>query len=86
MGEARHTKVAKFQILKPASEGKWLELSRLLRDVQYRVYRLGNLVMSEKYIQALSGAGGAQAVPRETVAARSRSSTLLPRIGLSQRR
>jgi len=51
MAGQRHTKVAKFQILKPAADMRWSELGRLLRDAQYRVYRLANLALSEKYLR-----------------------------------
>ncbi len=53
------TKVAKYEVLKPEkwvggsrdSEAcSWKELGTLLRDVQYIESRVGNLYMSEKYI------------------------------------
>jgi hypothetical protein len=46
MPEKRLQKVARFQVLKPAGDVKWTELGRMLRDAQYRVFRLGNLVLT----------------------------------------
>ena len=50
MTARRHQKVLRLRILKPADGLKWTELSRLLRDVRYRVYRLANLAVSEAYL------------------------------------
>ena len=50
MGDGRHVKVLKLQILKPAGEMRRDELSKLLGDVRYRVFRLANLVVSEAYL------------------------------------
>jgi IS605 OrfB family transposase len=51
MAEKRITKVTRFRILKPAGDMRWAELGRLLRDAQYRVFRLANLAVSEAYLQ-----------------------------------
>lgn len=54
MPQQRHTKVLKLEILKPAANipefEKWAKLAKLLRDVRYRVFRLANLAMSERYL------------------------------------
>ena len=44
MSNQRHTKVAKFQILKPTADMKWTDLGRLLRDAQYRVFWAGKFL------------------------------------------
>lgn len=44
-------KVARFRILKPVPPTTWQELGELLRAVRYRVFRLANLAVSEKYLQ-----------------------------------
>lgn len=46
----RYTKALKLPIIKPADEMPWDDLARLLRDVRYRVYRLANLAISERYL------------------------------------
>ena len=51
MPSGRHVKVAKFEILKPVGDMKWKEFADLLRKVRYRVFRLANLCVSEKYLQ-----------------------------------
>lgn len=53
MAEApgRHTKVIKFQILKPLGDLTWEQLGQLLRDVRYMSFRLANHYVSEKYIE-----------------------------------
>jgi len=43
-------KVVKFRIDKVTGEKQWREFTKLLRDVRYRVFRLANLVVSEKYL------------------------------------
>lgn len=50
MPPQRHTKVLRLEILKPVGDMTWKELSKLLRDVQYRVFRLANMAMSERYL------------------------------------
>ncbi len=50
MPDNRHTKVLKLHILKPAGDMSWKELSTLLRDARYRVFRLANLAASEAYL------------------------------------
>lgn len=47
---ARQVKVVRFEILKPVGGMTWDELGELLRDVRYRVFRLGNLAVSEAYL------------------------------------
>ena len=46
----RTTKVAKFRILKPSDGMTRPDLGRILRDAQYRVFRLANLIVSEAYL------------------------------------
>jgi len=46
----RVIKVIKLPIIKPAGPVTWHELGRMLRDVRYRVYRLANLAVSERYL------------------------------------
>lgn len=48
--QKRIVKVARFRILKPAGDLTWNDLKQLLRDARYRVYRLGNLAVSEAYL------------------------------------
>lgn len=48
--QKRIVKVARFRILKPAGDLPWDDLGQLLRDARYRVYRLGNLAVSEAYL------------------------------------
>ena len=43
-------KVVKFRIDKVTGQMQWREFTRLLYDVRYRVFRLANLVVSEKYL------------------------------------
>ncbi len=50
MATKRHVKVIKFEILKPTGDMSWDDLAQLFRDVRYRVFRLGNLSMSEYYL------------------------------------
>ncbi len=47
----RHTKVMRVRILKPADQSSWKDLSKTLRDVRYRVFRLANLAVSENYLR-----------------------------------
>lgn len=49
MADNRHTKVLKLHILKPVNMD-WDELGSILRTVRYRVFRLGNLAISEAYL------------------------------------
>lgn len=49
MSAGRLNKVLKLEILKPAEGMTWDELGTLLRAVRYRVYRLSNLAISERY-------------------------------------
>jgi len=44
-------KVVKFRIDKVTGQMQWREFTKLLRDVRYRVFRLANLVVSEKYLR-----------------------------------
>ena len=46
----RSFKVVKFRIDKVTGQMQWREFTKLLRDVRYRVFRLANLVVSEKYL------------------------------------
>lgn len=46
----RNFKVVKLRIDKVTSGMEWKEFTQLLRDVRYRVFRLANLVVSEKYL------------------------------------
>ncbi len=46
----RVVKVAKYRIIKPVGEMTWPELGEILRTVRYRVFRLGNLAVSEAYL------------------------------------
>lgn len=48
--QKRIVKVARFRILKPAGDLTRNDLAQLLRDARYRVYRLGNLALSEAYL------------------------------------
>jgi IS605 OrfB family transposase len=50
MAEKRPVKVLKLEVLKPVGDMSWPELGKLLRDVRYRVFRLGNLAVSERYL------------------------------------
>lgn len=50
MAKKRANKVLRLEILKPAGDMPWAELAKLLRDVRYRVFRLANLAMSERYL------------------------------------
>ncbi len=47
--QARLQKVATFQIVKPVNMD-WREFRKLLRDVRYRLWRLGNMAVSEAYL------------------------------------
>jgi IS605 OrfB family transposase len=46
----RSFKVVKFKIDKALGQTSWREFTQLLRDVRHRVFRLANLVVSEKYL------------------------------------
>jgi len=48
--ERRLQKVATFQIVKPVNMS-WSEFGKMLRDVRYRLYRLANMALSEKYLE-----------------------------------
>ena len=48
MTEKRTVKVLK--LVKPVGEVSWKDLAKLLRDVRYRVFRLENLAVSDKYL------------------------------------
>jgi len=50
MPEKRHVKVLKLHILKPAGDMTWNELSSLLSEARYRVFRLANMAISETYL------------------------------------
>ena len=50
MAKQRHVKVLKLEVLKPTEGMTWKELGQRLRDTRYRVFRLANLAMSEKYL------------------------------------
>lgn len=46
----RLQKVAKFQIVKPVGNMTWPELGKRLHDVRYLLFRLGNMALSEAYL------------------------------------
>lgn len=50
MAGGRHIKVLKLHILKPAGDMSWKDLSTILRDTRYRVFRLANLAVSEAFL------------------------------------
>jgi len=68
MSEQRHTKVLRLEILKPTDGLSWKELAQLLRDVRYRVFRLGNLAVSEAYLAYhLHRTGRQDVLPKQTI-------------------
>jgi len=48
--EKRLQKVAPFEIFKPVNMS-WSDFGKMLRDVRYRLYRLANMALSEKYLE-----------------------------------
>jgi IS605 OrfB family transposase len=64
MPDKRHVKVMRLRILKPADGRSWPDLARLLRDARYRVFRLGNLAITEAYLAFhLFRTGRAEEIP-----------------------
>jgi len=48
--EKRLVKVLPFQVVK-STNMSWLDFSKALRDVRYRLWRLANIAISERYVQ-----------------------------------
>lgn len=68
MAAGRHTKVLKLDILKPVGGLSWKDLSKTLRDVRYRTFRLANLAVSEAYLAFhLWRTGRADEFKRDTI-------------------
>ncbi len=60
-------KVIRLKVVKPVNL-TWPELAALLRKTRYRVFRLGNLAISDAYLQfQLWRTGRAELLPRKTI-------------------
>ena len=72
MSNQRHTKVAKFQILKPTGDMKWAELGRLLRDAQYGVFGWQVLLLAKSICNSLVSDPPGTVLPERKIGALNR--------------